>query len=73
MIKKDWDGYRAKYEVKFGIFLRIMLSGGQKHHFTRVYQILRKILRAQNRNILEGLLHYSRQIPMNNTILMLII
>ena len=33
MIKKDWDGYGAKYETKFRIFLRIMLSGGQKHHF----------------------------------------
>ena len=33
MIKKDWDGYEAKYEAQFGIFSRIMWSGGQKHHF----------------------------------------
>ena len=26
MIKKDWDGYGAKYEAKFGIFSRITLS-----------------------------------------------
>ena len=58
MIKKDWVGYGAKYEEKFGIFSRLMLSGGQKHHFLQdsehiskfcaVYQILRKITRAQN-------------------------
>ena len=65
MIKKDWDGYGAKYEAKFGIFSRMMLSGGQKHHFLQdsvpiskfcaVDQILRKIPWAQNRRILEGL------------------
>ena len=50
---------------KFRIFLRIMLLGGQKHHFLQdsmhiskfcaVNQILRKIPRAQNRRFLEGL------------------
>ena len=64
---EDWDEYGAKYEAIFGICSRIMLSGGQKHHFLQdsvhiskfcaVYQILRKIPRAQNRRILEGLLN----------------
>ena len=55
---KEGLGYRAKYEAKFGIFSRIMLLGGQKHHFLQdsvhiskfcaVYQILRKIPRVQN-------------------------
>ena len=65
MIKKDWDGYRAKYEEKIQNFLENYVLGGQKHHFLQdsmhiskfcaVNQILRKIPRAQNRRFLEGL------------------
>ena len=58
LISYDKEGLRF---AKFGIFSRIMLSGGQKHHFLQdsvhiskfcaVYQILR----VQNRRILEGM------------------
>ena len=54
MIKKDWDGYGAKYEAKFGIFSRIMLSGGQKHQlfawFCAYFQILHSSLPDSAKN-----------------------
>ena len=64
LISYDKEGL-AKYEAKFGIFSRIMLFRGQKHHFLQdsvhvskfcaVYPILRKIPLTQNRRILKRL------------------
>ena len=36
MIKNDWDGYGAKYEAKFAIISRNMLSGGQNIIFCKI-------------------------------------
>ena len=57
---------RAKYEAKSGIFSRITLSGGRRHHFLQdsahifkiceVYQTMHKIVQSQNRRILVGLI-----------------
>ena len=47
IIKKDWDGYGAKYEAKFEIFSRIMLSGSKTSFSARLcayFQILCSLL-----------------------------
>ena len=59
MIKKDLDGYGAKYEAKFGSFSRITLSGGGitsfSARFCAFFQILRSLLNsAKNSAIAES-------------------
>ena len=65
MIKKDWDGYREKIWNKIWNFLKNYVVRRKKHHFLQdsvhiskfcaAYQIVRKIPRAQNHRILEGM------------------